>query len=329
MTAGESKGTQVSGASWSASDHPEGKLDSVAIHSPLLLFCIVLKVVVKQWRVPAFSKGGLQTSLSLWRSPLPSRLHASVSHEVSPWSKFPNQRFRSLQITLDFAHVEQWVRSQGTGWGVAGGKLPLPVACTSFSSQEKQRGADVSIDDPIMSDGTATPKCQTAGPEVSVSEAPTGAYVPVFYYSNGALASCCATDTGTSPLSSQTASILFLRATKQGCQMSFYIVQALASTISGSGSNKTQTRMPHSCACGFPHSSHSPFISPIPMSRTTHLMRKGVVYNWMTGTEEANLPKHRMLWSCMIKCFPKENQPSLKQLLLPSVFNQLSLPLGL
>lgn len=54
--------------------------------------------------------------------------------------------------------------------------LPLPVACVSFSSQEKQR-ADVSIDDPNKSGGAATPKCQTAGPEVSVSEAPPGAPV--------------------------------------------------------------------------------------------------------------------------------------------------------
>lgn len=55
--------------------------------------------------------------------------------------------------------------------------LPLPVACVSFSSQEKQRRADVSIDDPNKSGGAATPKCQTAGPEVSVSEAPPGAPV--------------------------------------------------------------------------------------------------------------------------------------------------------
>lgn len=115
MTGGESKGAEVAGTAWSASGCPEGKLGSVAIHSPLLLSPVVLIVVVKRRRVPAFSKGGLQSPLPCGRSSLPSILHVTVPYEASPWSKFPLQWFCSLLTTLDFAHVEQWVRPQGMG----------------------------------------------------------------------------------------------------------------------------------------------------------------------------------------------------------------------
>lgn len=71
MTGGESKGAEVAGTAWSASGCPEGKLGSVAIHSPLLLSPVVLIVVVKRQRATAFSKGGLQSSLPCGRSSSP------------------------------------------------------------------------------------------------------------------------------------------------------------------------------------------------------------------------------------------------------------------
>lgn len=106
----------MSGAAWSANDCPEGALDSAAIRSSLLLSCVVLKAVLKQWRVPAFPKGGLADLPTLvGGSPLPSILHVSAPHEVSPWSKSLLQCVCSLHTTLAFAHVEQWVRPEGMG----------------------------------------------------------------------------------------------------------------------------------------------------------------------------------------------------------------------
>lgn len=93
MSGGESKGTWVSGAAWSASDRPEGKLESVALHSPLLLSRVVLEEVVKQWRVPAFSKGelaDLPTLVGGHRSPPCSvSVHPMGSlHGANPPSSF-------------------------------------------------------------------------------------------------------------------------------------------------------------------------------------------------------------------------------------------------
>lgn len=173
-------------------------------------------------------------------SPLPSMLRVGAPHGVSPWSKSPLQLFCPLHTTLDVADMGQWVRPQGTVGGKGTHFFPPPVACASFSFQEKQRRADVSADDPNMSDGATTPKCQIAGPEVLVFEAPPGAPVRAW--------SCILLQKlSTYQLlchrhwhqpCSQTL-LMFLRATKQGCLMSFYIAQALAFTISGSGSSKT------------------------------------------------------------------------------------------
>lgn len=53
--------------------------------------------------------------------------------------------------------------------------LSLPVAWASSSFHEQQRKADIPIGNLNMSDGAVPPECQTAGPEVSVSETPQGA----------------------------------------------------------------------------------------------------------------------------------------------------------
>lgn len=109
-----------------SSDCPEGALDSAAIRSSLLLSCVVLKAVLKQWRVPAFSKGGLADLPTLvGGSPLPSILHVSVPHR--------SLHRANLSSSVSVACTPPWpLLVWSSRWGLKawGKRHPCaPIAC--------------------------------------------------------------------------------------------------------------------------------------------------------------------------------------------------------